>query len=339
MVIQNLGRKFLWTLLVSAAVFAAFLLYTDVQSLGAALTTFRWGMLLPVLGMTALNLLLRYVKWAYYLRLLGIHGVARGDSVAIFLSNFALILTPGKVGGFLKSYFLKQTNGVPAARTMPIIVAERLTDGLGMAMMVAVALVAYPAAWPVLALVLVGMVGVILVAQVRPLALGLLAVAGCLPVARRFAATLHTMYESTYELLQVRPLVWATVLGTLARATEGAGLYFVLLGLGVANSRGLFEQSIFIAALSNIVGVVVMMPGGLGGTEGSMAGLLDFFVGLAPGSATAATLLARFGSLWAAALVGAVALFVKRRAFFAPEPEADENSQAMTEILASVRTQ
>jgi glycosyltransferase 2 family protein len=147
------------------------------------------------------------------------------------------------------------------------------------------------------------------------------------------------MYESAYELLRVRPLLWATTLGTLARATEGVGLYFVLLGLGVANSQGLFEQSIFIAALSNIVGVVVMMPGGLGGTEGSMAGLLDYFVGLAPGPATAATLLARFGSLWAAALVGAVALLVKRRVFFAPEPEERESSQPIAEALAPVRSQ
>jgi uncharacterized protein (TIRG00374 family) len=333
MPVKNLGRKFLFTILLTAGVFAAFMLYTDLQSLQAAFTRFNWWMLLPVLGMTALNLFLRYLKWEYYLALLGIRGVSRGNSAAIFLSNFVLILTPGKVGGFLKSYFLKQTNGVPVARTMPIIVAERLTDGLGMAMMTAVALVAYPSAWPVLALVLVGMTAVVVVAQVRPLALALLTLGEQLPFVRRFATTLHTMYESAYELLQLRPLLWATLLGTLARATEGVGLYFVLLGLGVAGGPALFEQSIFIAALSNIVGVIVMMPGGLGGTEGSMAGLLDYFVGLAPGPATAATLIARFGSLWAAALVGLAALFAKRHLFFAPEPEKLPASPPVAEAL------
>lgn len=323
MPIKNLGQKLLFSLLLGAAVLAALMLYADVQSLQAALTGFDWWMLVPLLLLTVANLAARYVKWAYYLRLLDIRGVSFSNSVAIFLANYALILTPGKVGGLLKSYFLKQTNGIPVSRTMPIVIAERLTDGLGMVLLTALALVAYPSAWPVVALVLLGMGGIVVVAQVRPLALRLLALGERLPGVRRVAATLHLLYESAHTLLQPRALLWTTLLGFVARATEGVALFFVLRGLGVAGTGELMEQALFIAALSNIVGVLAMMPGGLGGTEASMAGLLTHFVGLAPGPATAATLLARFGSLWAAALLGLVALFVKRHTFFAPEPEAE----------------
>ncbi|HEX8683994.1 MAG TPA: hypothetical protein VF707_16865, partial [Ardenticatenaceae bacterium] len=73
-----------------------------------------------------------------------------------------------------------------------------------------------------------------------------------------------------------------------------------------------------------------------GGTEGSMAGLLDYFVGLAPGPATAATLIARFGSLWGAALVGLAALFIKRHLFFAPEPENLPASPPVAEALPNL---
>lgn len=320
MPIKNLTQKILISLLLAVAVFAAFTFYTDLQSLQAVLSRFEWWVLLPVLGLTAINLGARFVKWAYYLRLLEIHDVAFDNSVAIFLSNYVLILTPGKVGGLLKSYFLKQTNDVPMARTMPIMIAERLTDGLGLVMMTVVALIAYPDAWPAVALVLLGMVGIIVVAQVRPLALRLLAIGERLPVIKRFAHTLHLFYESSYELFQLKPLLWTTFLGTIARATEGIALYFVLLGLDVLPSYDLLQQAISISALANIIGVVVMLPGGLGGTEASMAGLLDYFVKLTPATATAATIITRLGTFWLSALLGMIALLVKRHVFFAPAP-------------------
>lgn len=328
--IPNLKNKLLWSLFLAVAVFAALMLYSDVATLGAAFRSFGWTWLLPVVALTLLNLGARYVKWEYYLHLLGVRDLARGDSVAIFLANYALILTPGKMGGLMKSYFVRLCSGTPMARTMPIILAERLTDGLGMILMTMLALVAYPAAWPVVALVIIGMVAVLVVAQVRPLALWLLSLCGRLPILRRYAAELRGFYESSYELLRLRPLLWATLLGTVARATEGVALYFVLLGLGSDNSVTLFSHAIFIAALANMIGVVVMMPGGLGGTEGSMTGLLDYFVGLAPGPATAATLIARFGTLWLPALLGFAALWWKRQRFLAPvELTAEEPSSAV----------
>ena len=318
MPVKNLAQKFLISLLLTIALYAAFMLYTDLPSLLRALRGFNWWMMVPVLLITILvNLGARFVKWHYYLRVLDIRGVSWDNSLAIFLANYALILTPGKVGGFLKSYFLKQTNDVPITRSMPIIVAERLTDGLGLVMMTALALVAYPDAWAAVLLVLGGMVALIVVAQMPSVVRRLLAMGERLPLVRPFVGMLGELYDSTHELLQPIPLLWGTFLGTLARATEGLVLYFVLLGLGLENTYQLFEQTIFIAALSNIIGVLVMLPGGVGGTEGSMAGLLDYFVGLAPATATAATLIARFGSFWTAALLGAVALFVKGKVFFA----------------------
>ncbi|MGB0385390.1 MAG: lysylphosphatidylglycerol synthase transmembrane domain-containing protein [Ardenticatenaceae bacterium] len=329
MPIKNLSSKVLVSLILVIGVFAGFTLYTDLQSLLAALIGFNWWMIAPVLLITLLvNLGARFVKWEYYLRVLDIRGVSWDNSLAIFLANYALILTPGKVGGFLKSYFLKQTNEVPLSRSMPIIVAERLTDGLGLVMMTMVALVGdgQREAWAAVLLVLAGMIGIIVVAQMPSVVRRVLAMGERLPLLNRFVDRLQALYDSAHELLQPIPLLWGTFLGTLARSAEGVALYFVLLGLGLENSFQLFQQSIFIAALSNIVGVLVMLPGGVGGTEGSMAGLLDYFVGLAPASATAATLIARFGSFWTAALLGGLALFVKRKVFFASPAEKFSSS-------------
>jgi uncharacterized protein (TIRG00374 family) len=282
--------------------------------------------MLPVVALTFLNLGLRFVKWEYYLRLLHVDGLRRSDSVAIFLANYLLILTPGKAGALLKSYFLLRTNGVPVARTMPVVLAERLTDGLGMVLVTAVAMFAYPAAFPAVAVVVAAIAAVLVVAQNRPLAFRFIDLAGRFQKTKQFAASLHTLYDSAHELLRPRPLLVATILGTVARAMEGVALYFVILGIGVPASLERFADALFITALSNIVGVLVMMPGGLGGTEASMAGLIGRFMTLPPAPATAATLLARAASFWLPALLGAAALVAKRTRFFSKEPSGDGTS-------------
>lgn len=81
-------------------------------------------------------------------------------------------------------------------------------------------------------------------------------------------------------------------------------MYLVFTGLGV--EIGLFE-SMFIFAFSSIVGVITMLPGGLGTAEGSMVGLA-IMGGVEISKATAATLLIRFSTLWFGVIMGLVIL-------------------------------
>lgn len=314
---RALKSRIALSLLFALALFAALTLYADAHALAAALRAFRWELLLPLAALTGVNLFLRFLKWEYYLRLLGVRLTGQ-ESGAIFLSNFALILTPGKVGSLLRSVFVRQASGVPVARTLPVIVAERLTDGLGMLLMTCFALVAYPAAWPVVALVLTAILLLLLVVQTRPLALWLLSLAGRVPLLARWSQQLEHFYGSSYALLRPRPLLVGSVLGTASRSLEGVVLFVVLLGMGVAPSPATFAHALFIAALSNIIGVVVMLPGGLGGTEGSMTGLLGLFVGLSAASATAATMIARLATFWLPAALGFTAMVWHRDLFLAP---------------------
>src|SRR5207249_4789587 len=85
----------------------------------------------------AINYLLRFLKWELYLRRLGVR-IPLSDSFLIFLSGFSLTVTPGKVGEVLKSYLLREAHGVPMARTAPIVVAERLTDLVALALLAVV---------------------------------------------------------------------------------------------------------------------------------------------------------------------------------------------------------
>src|SRR5690606_21676695 len=111
----------------------------------------------------------RIIKWEYYLARLEIRGVPKLDSALVFLSGFVLTVTPGKVGEVFKSAVLAETHGVPAARTAPIVIADRLTDVIGVVALIAIGSMGFSGGlpWAIAASVLVAL-GMVFVIWRRP---------------------------------------------------------------------------------------------------------------------------------------------------------------------------
>lgn len=122
---------------VGVAVYVGFSIWADAGKVGEALAGFAPGAALAALGLAAANYLVRFVRWHYYLRVLGLT-VPAGESLLVFLGGFALTVTPGKLGEAVKALLLRQSRGIPAARTAPIVLAERLTDLAGLLVLAAV---------------------------------------------------------------------------------------------------------------------------------------------------------------------------------------------------------
>ena len=78
-------------------------------------------------------------------------------------------MTPGKVGELLKSYLLKQIRGTPISTSAPIVMAERLTDGLAMLVLASVGLVLFDYGTPILVGIAIFAVLFLVVFQNRPL--------------------------------------------------------------------------------------------------------------------------------------------------------------------------
>src|SRR5207237_10418287 len=76
-------------------------------------------------------------------RLSGAPAIPRGESALIFCSGLSMTMTPGKVGEWLKSYLLRERWRVPFGASAPIVLAERLTDGVAMLLLALGGLLAY----------------------------------------------------------------------------------------------------------------------------------------------------------------------------------------------------
>src|SRR5258708_32461039 len=135
------------------AVAALVVAWGDAPAVLSALSRFPPLLIVPVVLLTVWNYTLRYLRWNYYLRVLGVHGVTKIESALVFFSGFAMGLTPGKSGEVTKSYWLREIVGperAPLARTAPIVFAERLVDGIAMLLLATSGLISFQVCPPAL---------------------------------------------------------------------------------------------------------------------------------------------------------------------------------------------
>ncbi len=315
-------RRFLLSLLFGLLVVTVLSFVGDAPRVLDAAEHFTWAYVPAILALTAFNYLLRWVKWSYYLRLIGIPAT-RGDGAAIFACGLSMAMTPGKIGELLKAWLLRARAGTPMAVSMPVILAERLTDGVAMLILASAGLLLYRHGWQALLLIALAAVAAVAVVQSRPLALRILALLEGVPVLAPRAHHLRAFYESAYVLLSWRPLLTALAIGVVSWSGECVAFFLVLTGLGFTPSVGLLIRAAFVLATSTLVGSASLLPGGLGAAEASSAALLRLVLPISGARAVVATLLIRFCTLWFGVGVGVVslALFRKRLGLTAaPEP-------------------
>jgi len=306
---RRLGVQFLWSVLLALLVYIGLIIYGDWRQLSALLADFPWRWLPPTLGLTLVNFGVRLLKWHWYLRLIKTP-ISFGQSARIYGISFLMMMTPGKVGEFVRAFMVRNVSGVPFSVVAPVVLAERMTDGLAMILLAGLGLLAIDEGAMRLAAVaaLLVIAGIIVAIQIRPLALWCLALGHRLPLINRFADKLTAFYESSYFLLQPRYLFTSVLIGLVSWASQGVGFYLVLLGFGVDAGVDSMLTSISAFNMSTVVGAVVATPGGLGGVESSLAAPSMQLLDLSRPAAAAAALVIRFATLWFGVAIGLVCL-------------------------------
>jgi uncharacterized protein (TIRG00374 family) len=305
-------RRVLVAMLLAVVVYGGFAVWQGLGKMGAELARFHWWAFAAAAGLAFGNYMVRSLKWEFYLARLGIRGVGRLDSLLTFLSGFVLTVTPGKVGEVFKSLVLFETHGVPVARTAPIVVAERVTDVIGVVLLIVLGSLGFSGGllWAGLGTTAVAVL--LVVVSSRALSLRLIGVVERLPGPfRRIGPKMHEAYDSLATLVKPANLLVPTLLSVVAWALECTALWVILRGF--EQDTG-YDLATFFYATSTLAGALVPVPGGLGVTETSLQGQLQELGHVGATTATASMILVRFATLWFAVLVGFVALsWLKRR--------------------------
>ncbi|MBN2230120.1 MAG: flippase-like domain-containing protein [Candidatus Thorarchaeota archaeon] len=318
------SKKLFVFVIFSVLIFALVALYGKIDDVLIALAAIPWYWVLPLMMILSfLNYIIRYFKWQYYLHRINVH-LSHRDSFSIFLAGFTLTATPGKIGEIVKGYFVQTHDGTPVAKTMPVVVSERVTDLLALVILAVLGFTfGINAGDQILAVLLLGgiaLAGAIVLGN-RTFYQKILKRMTSFGPLKRFQDSCDLIESTMIQTLSPKPMLISTAVSVPGWFMECLELW-ILLGLFrdaslpsfSIESLSLLLAATFIHSAASIIGALTFSPGGVGTYEITSMALIVFLLSTSETLASAATILIRVFTLWFSIIVGFVALaFITRR--------------------------
>jgi uncharacterized protein (TIRG00374 family) len=303
-------------------IYGALLFLAEADELAGSLAGFGILFTLFLVLVSTLNFAFRFVRWHLYLRKLNIDIPLR-ESLAVFLSGFAMSITPGKAGEVIKSIMLKRSRGIPVSHSISIIATERVSDISGLLFLIAIGVMFLPGGAVYAAVLGAAILALQWACASERVGRFIILIASKVPFLKRTTPMIETMYSRFRALAGAGTYLSSFFLSVMAWGAQCVVLY--LAANSMPNAQLSLPESLFIYSGPLIAGNLATLPGGLGLTEGSMAGLLVQLggEGMTLSAAAAVTLVVRAVTLWWGLLVGNLALLYWRVRFdkdTAPEP-------------------
>ena len=308
--LKKLKQKVIISVVIAGVLYLAFTIYADFTQVINAFGNFNLLLLPLLLFLSFLNYFTRFLKWDYYLSVVKVK-MKKIDSLSTFMSGLIMSVTPAKLGEVLKSVLVKEITGEPISKTAPIILAERVTDFLSLLLIAIAGAYVFNYGGNITIIVAVFFVILIIIISNKKIALPIINLSERIPLIKKYIHNIHSAYESSYQLLKLKPLILMTILSLISWGFECLGYYFILVNFDV--DFGLLWAS-FSYSFSTIIGAISMLPGGLGLTEGSLTYLL-MEKGITADISVATTFIVRAVTLWFAVLVGIISLSFYQRGF------------------------
>lgn len=272
-------------------------------------------MLLVLLaGVTAFNVIIRFVRWHFLLRRLDVTIPTR-QSLLIYLASLAAIATPAYAGEIVRSVFVRRQFGVPMSRTLPVLAVERGFDSLALATIGA----ATAGNTLVLALMLAATTGVLVV----------------LTLAARFGRLAPITAPVIGRLTRRDVLVPAVLLSFAAWVPAS---WLISLAAASLGEHVALLQGMQIFSGSTLVGAISLLPAGVGTTgTAAILGLQD--LGFDVPTSVSITTVFRLTTVGLTLAVGGICLAAELRSV-TKKPAADsvEHFDEIADVYSSQLT-
>ena len=303
----NINPKLTWIAMRNAKVYFVLIAFI-IYYFSFPIRTFRWRMLLENIGYTKEN----GIQLPKFWKLLEI----------IYVSWFANVIVPAKLGDLYRAYLLRREAGLPASRTFGTVLAERLLDLIVLLLLFipSVIISLHENLPPQLALglkitmvlVIVGIIGLFML-RMFPTQIGLV-------VPKRYRGYYYQFQEGTLGSFRRIPSLTGLTIGVWG--CEALRFFFIALALNLipGNLTHVLSASLFIALGEALLTVIPFTGGGIGLVEGGMLAMISLFT---PNTslALAAIVIDRAISLFSILVIGFfVFMFTISRQASIPEP-------------------
>lgn len=293
------GLGMLALFLVGLAMIIAF---TGWDETWASIAKIGWGQLGILLTLSLGNYILRALRWHLFATALELK-LSLARNCIIYIAGFALTITPGRVGELVRLRWIRRETGTKILQSSPMMLGDRAADLAGVAVLLLIA-----------ALLGLGGAGGVYWVTALALALAILATSpkiltklitlGWKTLGRgaRTFASLRRAVRQLARFITPKVILPALTLSILGWLFEGYSFYLLLEWLGVSIG---FWMAVGIFLFSMLGGGATGLPGGLGGAEAVMVGLLSL-QGVPLEISLPATIIIRITTLWFAILIGII---------------------------------
>jgi glycosyltransferase 2 family protein len=296
---------------------------TNFPQVGEALRTVRIPLLPAAVAALVIQIFLKAYRWQFMVhRLTGTTISMRFAAISVVSGVAAGSVTPGRSFELAKAIMLKGSYDTPLAVSASAMIVERMLDMGFIVLLFLLSAAFVPSRMVLASRVLALMIAIVICAfglvVTAPLLVqgAIAAIAHRLPLPaslRGRSLQLLETFFSTFLLLRRQRTLWLLlILTAVVAALDLVRVFTIFRAMGILLGPPLVTFAYLGAAM---LGMALLIPGGVGVTEVSMAGLIAL---LSPGAvppalARSAVLIDRFLSYYLLVLVGAALLVAYHR--------------------------
>lgn len=296
-------NKVILIFFISLLFYLVFILYGDLQKIRDLAYVFNWRLIPFLLLLTLCNYAVRAVRFHFYLQELKI-SINFSHSLYIFLSGLSMTVTPGKTGEIVKAYLLKKMKHTKFSEIVPVLIIERLTDGIAMIILALGGIFFVQNGRLFLLFTTLFVLAFIIFMKLQTFVISLIFNLEKRYPKFKLLEFFTVFFKNSQRLITIKALSVGIFFGIIAWAFEAFALYLLVTEFIPVRATYGILTSFFIFSFSSIAGFFVLIPGGIGVAEGSITYFLTSLFPLGLSQAIFITLLFRFITLWFGVTLG-----------------------------------
>tara|TARA_B100000678_G_scaffold288140_1_gene296013 strand:- start:221 stop:1165 length:945 start_codon:yes stop_codon:yes gene_type:complete len=301
---MKLDNRIYVVIIATISLYFIFLVISDLGEVYAQLNKMDTNYLPIILLLIPLCWIVLFTRWNLLLKNSNVY-VPVKDNLKIYLSGFALSITPGKVGELIKSQLLKNKFGIPREKTAPIVLVEQLYNIIGIIGVSILGLWYFEFGAHIILIAASLLVIILILISSKRLFEKFLTLLSRIKFLSQYTSAFSNSYDVLRKSTRGWVVVYASALSIAFWLIESVIAYFVLLSFGVNHIEFLSVITTYTSSI--ILGVASFLPLGIGVVEGSLAGFFTL-QGVDVSVALTLVIFIRIFTRWIAVSVGFVSL-------------------------------
>ena len=301
---MKLDNRLILVLVAAVGIYAIFLFTSDFNIITEKISNFKINYLPLILFLVTASWCPVFIKWHFLLKNCEID-IPLTRSITVFLSGLAFDITPGKLGALMKSQILKTSFNIPRTKTAPIVLVEKVYDLIGaiLASIIGIIILGMDVYLIIIAILVLAMVFFFL--YYRPASELFFKRVTKTKFFSKYVENISELDKIVQKSTNVKVATICILLAVTYWFIVSTAVYYTLIGFDINILDYLKVLSIY--ATSILLGAISFIPGGVGITEGALAGLFTL-EGIDVSTALILSVIIRIFVLWYSVSIGFISL-------------------------------